>query len=224
MKAEATLIPTRGPETFDADLDRPEYHHPGLLAQIDEMVKKHMTTSPQQTVEAALEKYEENYMAVKNQRWDGQRRWQGRENEEMRLVRIMHPHSVMRALRHGGVDARIDDDTRGRIWLNPFSRLGRVGVNAWVKDEQAQRRVVKTVTTLQYPYGPEFSIMRFNEYNVPTEEKYRGWRTALLALIVADVITEGEAERAFGPALGEAAHFYRIQLQTYRRIKLGLEV
>jgi hypothetical protein len=102
------------------------------------------------------------------------------------------------------------------LWLNPFVRLERIGVTTWVGRE------AKTITTLQYPYGPEYSIMRFNHYNVPTNERYRGWRTALLALIVAGVLTENEADRAFGPAVGEASIFYRQQLQHERTVRMGL--
>lgn len=216
-------MPLRGPETYDADLDGPELS-PQMLEELAELEERRSTTSPSETIEAVLMKWEENYEASKPQRWKDQHRWQGRENEEMRLVRIMHPHSFMTSLRRAGVDARVEDDPYGRLWLNRWSRLGRVGISAWVKNEATGKREIQTVTTLQYPYGPEFSIMRFNQYNVPTEEKYRGWRTALLVLIQTDVITEREALKAFGPAEGEAAHFYRQQTQAQRRVKLGLQV
>ena len=175
-------------------------------------------TSPNELIDRMLAEYELNYYAAAPQRWTGQERWQGRENEEMRLVNIMHPYKFMRKLRAAGVDARESESPNARLWLNPWSRLGRIGVNAWLGCE------AKTITTLQYPYGPEYSLMRFNDYNVPTNERYRGWRTALLALIVAGVLTEGEADRAFGPAVGAASVFYRQQLQNERIIRMGLFV
>jgi hypothetical protein len=65
--------------------------------------------------------------------------------------------------------------------------------------------------------------MRFDDWNVPTVEKYRGWRTALLALMIERVITEEEVERAFGPTvLNEASLLYRQQLQFHRKIWKGL--
>jgi hypothetical protein len=127
-----------------------------------------------------------------------------------------------------------------RIWLNDFVAgmkmrrpdgstevvsSGRVGLNAWVKPELGTKAehlgvwVMKTVTSLQDPLGPEWSVMRFNEYNVPTAEKYRGWRTALLALIIAGVLTEEQAHEAFGRPHGIASEFYRQQLYLHRARK-----
>ena len=83
------------------------------------------------------------------------------------------------------------------------------------------RKIQRTLTSLQEPYGPEWSVMRFNEHGVATKEKFRGWRTAMLVLIAAGVLTEEEVDRAFGPPMGEAGAWYRSQLQTYRQIKLG---
>jgi hypothetical protein len=83
------------------------------------------------------------------------------------------------------------------------------------------RKVRKTITCLQDGYAPEWSIMRFNDHGVAVREKYRGWRTAMLVLIVSEVLTEEEVDRAFGPAIGEPGAWYREQLQTWRQIKLG---
>jgi hypothetical protein len=89
---------------------------------------------------------------------------------------------------------------------------------------RAGRKVRKTLTSLQEPYGPEWSIMRYNEHGVAMKEKYRGWRTALLVLMVAEILTEEEVDQAFGPPIGEAGAFYRYQLQVYRQIRLGRPV
>lgn len=189
-------------------------------ADLEAYANHRRLTSPEALIETMLREYEFNYYsaATKRQRWPGQERWQGRENEEMRLVNIMHPYKFLRKLRAAGVDARESEAKNARIWLNPWSRLGRIGVNAWVEGQ------AKTITTLQYPYGPEYSVMRFNEYNVPTNERYRGWRTALLALIISRVLTEDEVHKAFGPATGEAAVFYLQQLKFERTIRMGLTI
>jgi hypothetical protein len=200
--------------------------------------------STTQMIEAEQEAYELAYAAAEPQRWEGQERWQGRENVEMRLANILHPHAVFAKLRRAGVDARtesptyyvwgIDDDTGkriaikkqrnvGRMWLHDESVRGRLGISAWVPDLTTGRRVVKWVAALQYPYGPEWSVMGFNEWNVPTVERYRGWRTALLQMILKDVITEEEVDRAFGPvALNPASELYRKQIQRHRAMRKGL--
>jgi hypothetical protein len=166
------------------------------------------------------------------------------------MVNILHPSAVMRRLRLAGVDARDSEHPNARIWLNDWSAAGLVGVNAWVAPQEmdeegylhslryaetqrqkdlltanfyacrAGRKVQRTLTSLQEPYGPEWSIMRFNAHGVATKERYRGWRTAMLVLIVADILTEDEVDRAFGRPLGEAGAWYRSQLQVWRRIKL----
>jgi hypothetical protein len=181
--------------------------------------------------------YAKAYAAAEPSRWKRQELWQGSENEEMRLVNIMHPHAVFRKLQAVGVDARIeapsfwvwgiDDHTGmmtmmkkersdGRLWLHDDAVKGRVGVSAWVRENGI--RIRRCVTSLQDGCGPEWSVMRFNEWNVPTVEKYRGWRTAMLHLILAGVLTEDEVDRAFGPVVdNDASWFYRHSLEGYRR-------
>lgn len=209
---------------------------PETLAHYDSLPKDGDST-PQ--MEDALEQaYTENYLARAPHRWQGQERWLGEENEAMRLVNILHPHAVFRKLQRAGVDARIeaptfdvwmpDDETGkpvaiqrnrscGRIWLHDDVIEGRVGVSAKVWDVKLQARIIKRVTYLQYPYAPEWSLMRFDMFDVPVCEKYRGWRTALLHLILADVLSEDEVNRAFGHVpLNAASELYREALYNKR--------
>lgn len=171
--------------------------------------------------------------------------------ERTRMVNILHPNTIMRRLRYAGIDARTEEHPNARLWLNDWTRQGLVGINAWVLPQEmdedgyllglsqassqaqkdlltenfmaarAGRRVRKTLTSLQDPYGPEWSILRFNDRGVAVKEKFRGWRTAMLVLIVAEVLTEQEVDRAFGSPVGEAAAWYREQLQTWRQIRVG---
>lgn len=219
----------------------------------DEQMKREMaelryaSKTSEEAVEEMMRRYEENYTNedTKKQRWSGQERWQGKENEAMRRGQVLHVFEFMEKLRRAGVDARIDSPTQlvwtendegrlvsfvtptissARIWLNHGINGGRVGVNAWVKDDETGRKVQTTITSLQYPYSQEWSVMRFDKYDVPTKEKYRGWRTALLVLIIAGVITEREAEKAFGKAHGVVAEFYNMQLQVNRNVRAGLVI
>jgi len=215
--------PKSGPtswEKYDNEMDLPD-DNPIVEAQVRELERRDRARSSNAMVEELLRQHELSEMQASCQRWEGEERWQGRENEEMRLVRIYHPYTFLKKLRRAGVDARPEESPSARIWLNSWTRVGRIGVNAWVY--RGGRMVPETITTLQYPYAPEYSIMRFDDHNVPTNERYRGWRTTLLTLICADVITEPEAEKAFGPALGPAGEFYRQQLFLHRRIALGLD-
>jgi hypothetical protein len=205
----------------------------------------------QETIEAEQEMFEENYRSAHERRWKGQQRWMGRHNEEARLVNIMHPHAIIRKLQDAGVDCSIepavswvwvaDDKTglltlhqktrsRARLWLHEdavylkgtsATHAGRIGVSAWVWNRSGER-VVKCLTSLQWDCGPEWSLMHFDNMDVPTTERYRGWRTALLALITNDVLTEDEVDRAFGPVVhNQASELYRETLQSYRERKAG---
>lgn len=218
------------------------------LATPDIEIRYDDRPSSQETIEAEQELFEENYRAAHTRRWKGQERWMGRRNEEMRLVNILHPHAVIRKLQAAGVDASIEaavvkvwalDGPTGlitlqqkarssaRLWLHDEAvylkgtsqtNAGRIGISAWVWDQG--ERVVKCLTSLQWDCGPEWSLMYFDEMNVPIRERYRGWRTALLALITNDVLTEDEVDRAFGPVIeNEASELYRESLRDYRERK-----
>jgi hypothetical protein len=215
-------------------------------ALLEEYNRRDVVDRPATTeeMEGMIQKYEFNYAAAGEQRWHDQGRFMGAENEAMRLVNIMHPHTVFRKLQSAGVDARIeassfyvwvpDDETgrlisirrertHGRLWLADNAVNGRVGVSAWVWDKQLKQRVRRQVTTLQYPCGPEWSLIHFDEFDVPITEKYRGWRTALLQMIMQDVLTEDEVNLAFGPVpLHSVSLYYRQQLYTHRQRRMGL--
>ena len=205
--------------------------------------------SAQQTIEAEQELFEENYRAAHERRWKGQDRWKGRRNEEMRLVNVLHPHEWIRKLQAAGVAASMEpavswvwvpDDKTGilvlrtkmrseaRLWLHADAmylkgtaetHAGRIGVSAWVTEPDGTR-VPKCLTSLQWDCGPEWSLMHFDQFDVPVAERYRGWRTALMVLITNGVLTEEEVERAFGPVvLNEASELYRQTLQSHRERK-----
>lgn len=235
-------------DSFDWEMHSPAHDDPAIA------LLRRMENDPSAWVDENLELYEANRSRSRCQRLPGQERWEGKEHEEERLVNILHPSQVMRRLRLAGVDARNDEHPNARIWLNDWTTHGLVGVNTWVEPQEmdqegyllelsyattqrskdiltanfhaclAGRKVVRTITSLQEPYGPEWSVMRFNDYGIATKEKYRGWRTTMLVLIAAGILTEEEVDRAFGPPLGEAGAWYRQQLQIYRRIRQGRAV
>jgi hypothetical protein len=238
-------------QNFDREFDRPAHHDPALELLQQRAYLEQIERRPELWVEETLELHAANEARARAQRLDGQERWEGKERQDARMVNILHPNGVLRKLRAAGVDARNSESPHARIWLNDWTCGGLVGVNAWVRPQEmddegylvahqsatsqaqrdlvidnflacrAGRKVRKTLTSLQEPYGPEWSIMRFNDYGVATKERYRGWRTAMLVLIVAEVLTAEEVDAAFGPPIGEAGAWYRSQLQAWRQIKLG---
>jgi hypothetical protein len=81
---------------------------------------------------------------------------------------------------------------------------------------EAETPELLRVGTLQAPLGTEWMMMNFDEFGVPTDAKYVGWRTALLTMVRANAITEEEAHRAFPVGTGPAAEWYLQQLYMRR--------
>lgn len=76
---------------------------------------------------------------------------------------------------------------------------------------------VQYICFVQAPYMPEWSVIRLDEYHLPVNEKYRGWRTVLMRLIAAGAITEQEAHAVFGnPPETAVSRRYRAQLWNLR--------
>lgn len=173
-----------------------------------------------------LEKYqmlhELNEAANKPNQWDGQGRWIGAENEEMRKGMILSPFAFMQKLCAIVGERRVE--------LNKFGVLGRVHLlspdpnyvesaifTLGPKDQRPEHMKGKCVVgTLQYPLSTEWMIVRVNQYGVPTTAKYLGWRTALLSMIRLGVLTEKEAHKAFPLGDGPAGDWYREQLYMHR--------
>lgn len=180
--------------------------------------EKREAKSSQEVAEKAQMLHEMNERASQGNQWDGQGRWIGKDNEEMRIVNIMTPFQFLERLEKViGV---------GRVFLNRFAVLKRVALLAEDRGdkgvivipgmpEQREDGLVQ-VATLQYPCGPEWMVPRFDDYGVPTTAKYLGWRTALLSMIDLRVITEKEAHKAFPLATTPVAAWYREQLFALR--------
>jgi hypothetical protein len=239
--------------------------HPRVQEAVAKLQHQVRDKTNAEYLEKAEMLYEVNAMARAKGKWDGQRRWQGRENEEMRLVNVMHAHAFLRKLCDHGVRADIFRQPSSAIWLGPKA-AGRIGVYAMVCGQAAkeehfgvvdrvnlmisngdfqkltgtlQQNVMNEfnlavqgikkhlpaaarVAMIQDNYSPEWSLFRFDEYDCPTTERYHGWRTTLLSLILRGVLTEKQAHEVFGAPMGPASEFYRMQLQQHRQLMMGL--
>lgn len=187
------------------------------LARLE--LEKNEAQTTQEFVEKIQQQHELNARAAEPDKWDGQGRWIGKENEEMRHGLLLTPLEFMHRL------TQVIGHTR--VELNRYAVNKRVAL--LVPDPQAVASNLIMpfthingkciVATLQYPLGTEWMIMRFNQYGVPTEAKFLGWRTALLSMILSNVITEKEAHKAFPLTTGPAADWYKQQLQIHRNNK-----
>jgi hypothetical protein len=108
-----------------------------------------------------------------------------------------------------------------------INKLRGAGVKCWYRDHPQPGKMTLIVQVgdmkpevgcwVQIGFMPELSVMRFDEHGIPTTEKYRGWRTALLQLILKSVIMERKANEVFGkPAVTPAFHRYNWTLKQFR--------
>jgi hypothetical protein len=105
-----------------------------------------------------------------------------------------------------------------------------LGINCWYRVHPQKDKVTLVVKKdnsepevgcwVPLGYMPEFSIVRFDKYGVPLNEKYRGWRTCCLQLILKGVVTEEQVESIFGRAKGPASERYNSTLYEWRNRRL----
>lgn len=203
------VVPQSEDEFFNYGPSQFLARHPRVQEALAKLEKEREESNSQEAAEKAQMIYEMNEMIQRPDQWDGQGRWTGKENEEMRVVNIMTPFTFIEKLYASGI-------SENRIWLRGDHKLGRAPVMSWERNLLMGTQEQVAVGTLQYPCGPEWMVMRFNEYGVPTNAKYLGWRTALLSMITLGVLSEKEAHKAFPLGEGPAAHWYREQLQVHR--------
>lgn len=202
------IIPTDTEEHFNYGPTQILAQHPRVQEALARLSEEKVELSTQEGLEKAQMLFEMNQRAQKKDQWDGQGRWLGAENEAMRVVKIMTPFTFMQKL------SKVVGDNR--VTMSKTAVNGRAALMAWLRDAKTGKRSKMQVGTLQYPCGPEWMVMRVNEYGVPTTAKYLGWRTPLLAMIRVGVISEEEAHKAFPLSEGPASDWYREQLLRIR--------
>jgi hypothetical protein len=125
---------------------------------------------------------------------------------------------------------RNEGDRVGRIMHSIvfLHKLKQAGVNCWYRNHPQAGKVTLIVQMkpgvdpevgcwCQLGFAPELSVMRFDDHGVPLAEKYRGWRTCLLQLILKGAISEKKANEIFGkPSTTPAFHRYNATLQHFR--------
>jgi hypothetical protein len=104
---------------------------------------------------------------------------------------------------------RLNSLKGGRFCLGGQGR-GLVGLRA-VTDNGTRH-----ITTMQFSVMPEWDLLRLDEHGLPSGFVYRGWRSAVLALVTGGHITEREAGGLFPMPSGAGGLAYRRQLWEWR--------
>jgi hypothetical protein len=190
--------PVRSRETWNESLS--DNLSPALQAEIDEYAKNvHDSTSNQNKEELA--------------------RWQEQNAGLAKEYQWVEPSE------YADAGARIGTPMHSSDFLN---RLRRAGVRCWYRAHPMPRMVTLIIQRNSLPsevgcwvqlgFMPELSIMNFDEHGVPLAEKFRGWRTCLLQLILKSALTEAKADEVFGkPKQTPAFNRYNETLYQFRR-------
>lgn len=185
-------------ESYDSEMTPEE--DPALIEAMAEYAGRVSDAKPtNQTLEELARLKEASDEQVKEYQWLTPEEY---KNEKERIGRIMH----------------------AIVFLN---LLKKAGVNCWYRSHPQAGKVTLVIQRLnlepevgcwcQLGFAPELSVMRFDEHGVPLAEKYRGWRTCLLQLILKGAISQQKAEEVFGKASTTPAfHRYNATLQTFR--------
>lgn len=193
------------------------WQHPRVQEALEKLQGEvEASRNTQEFIEKSQMFHELNERAAARDKWDGQGRWIGRDNEDERQGELLTPHEFMR---------RLTAVIGKRLELFRYAVMGRLAVLMDDPDpspiilpqyQQPGLRGKKQVATLQFPIGTEWMMMHFDQYGVPRYAKYIGWRTALLSLISEGIITEEQAHKAFPVKPNHASLWYRAQLYQMR--------
>lgn len=178
-RAQGTRLNEDAPwETYGKELMADD---PALLEAIEEYAKNVSdaeASSETQDELCRLKEASEN--VAKEYRWVTPEEY---ANEGARIGHIMHSSVFIQKLRDAGV----------KCWYRDHPQAGKVTLVV-----QRGELPPEVGCWVQLGFCPELSIMRFDDHGVPTVEKFRGWRTCLLQLILKSVISEKTAVEVFG--------------------------
>jgi hypothetical protein len=204
-KAQGTRNSEAAPwETYDQEFGGDD---PALLEAMAEYASRVSDAeSSSQTKEELARLKEGSDNAAQEYQWVSPAEY---KNEGERIGHIMHACRFLDNLRKAGVNC----------WYRTHPQAGKITLVV-----QRQALPAEVGCWCMAGFAPELSIMRFDIHGVPTVEKFRGWRTCLLQLILKGVISEKKAEEVFGkPPVTRAFHRYNSTLQKFRNAGSRLE-
>lgn len=165
---------------------------------------KQLEVKVDKTLEAEIAEYAKHHHAKTGSQTEDEYYQQKEWNDE-----LSKQYQWLKPEDYANFDARI-----GRIMSHAevINRLRKAGIRCWYTEHPHQDKLTLLVGDYwankkpevgcwsTYGYAPELSVMRFDDHGVPTNEKYRGWRTVLMQLLLHGFITEEQINKYFPPA------------------------
>jgi hypothetical protein len=194
----STVKDSRAPwETYSQSLD--EKLDDRLEAEIKQYSQKRHEKTSEQNAEELARWEEENKNLAKQYQFLSPEEY---AYEGARIGRIIHSSEFINMLR---------DDFKLNCWYRRHAHPDKLTL--LVKRNNIETEVGCWVAN---GYMPEYSIVRFDKYGVVLNEKYRGWRTCLLQMILKGMLDEEDVRKSFGQAKGPASERYNSTLFEIR--------
>lgn len=210
MARQGTRLNEKAPwETYAAEMD--EKLSPELEAAVAEYAQRRYDedqTSSQNKEELCRQR-EINEEIAKEYQWVHPQEY---ADEGPRIGRVMTHAEFLNALRQ---------HCREYSWY--YRQHPQPGKVTLVYSDAFGSTEAQVACWAQFGYMPEYSIMRFDEHDIPLDERRRGWRTCLLQLILKGLITEETATEVFGPARGPASERFNSMLYEWRNRRLEVK-
>lgn len=202
MKAQGTRLNKDLPPwmTYAAEMgkDVDVESDPQLEKEIEQYSqKKHQKTSAQNEDEFLKQK-ELNDEIAKQYNWLPEFEY---ENDACRIGKILTHAEFINLLRDScNLKCYYTQHPQDRKLTLLVEWKGKLEVGCWA----------------QWGQMPEFSMCRFDDHGTIIDEKFRGWRTCLLQLILKGFLTEETVTKVFGEAIGPASKRYNSLLYEWR--------
>lgn len=183
MATQGTRLSSRAPwETYAEELE--VKMTPELAAEVaDYATRFHDGEGTNQAREELAMRKEMNDASVNEYKWATEEEY---ADIQARIGRILHHSEFISRLRKIGV----------RCWFSEHPHLDKL---TFLVQRNADVMLKPEVLCFaQRGYAPEFTVMGFDDHGVPLAERYRGWRTVLLRLIMSKLVTEERAHKEFG--------------------------
>lgn len=181
--------------SFDAPTDKE------LEMAVEEYSTRRHESTSSQTLETYHEEKELSDEVAKQYQWVHPSEY---ADEGPRKGRIKHSSEIINILRR------------------------KCGVKCWYRPHPQPRKITLMVQRggglmppevgcwVQEGFMPEYTVMGFDSHGAPLAEKYRGWRTVLLQLILKGMLREKTAHKYFGKAESPVSGRYNATLQAFR--------
>lgn len=185
-------------DSYESELC-PKIKDPMLEAAVAEYESRpYHQKSSNQNIEEAHRQKEISWDMSREYRW---LKLDEYKDEESRLIDLLHPAAFLRKLTGMGLNC----------WYAGEPWNGRVALYA--KKGSGEDTFVSAVPCSTMP---AFSVMRFDSHGIPLDEKYRGYWTVLLRLIIDEFVTEDQTIAAFGIPRGPGGEVTRRMLYNVR--------